>query len=110
MAIGYPPVAAAPEIDRRPDFSGRELPAAHVEGQQGTDTVSADAAFAKPVSDSPAGFSNLFGWRREDAVGDNDTGQDEATIVSTPDDHPKPAAFDDEDLEIPAFLRRSANN
>ena len=101
---------APTEIDNRPDFSGRELPAAHVEGQQGTDTVSADAAFTKPVVDSPAGFSNLFGWRREDAVGDNDTGQEEQAIVSTPEDHPKPAAFDDEDLEIPAFLRRSANN
>lgn len=100
-----------PEIepDQRPDFRGRVLPAAHVESQQGSDTVSADAAFAKPVSDSPAGFSNLFGWRREDTVGDNDTEEDKPAIVSTPDDHPKPAAFDDEDLEIPAFLRRSAN-
>lgn len=114
-----PPAVAAPapseaplaaEIDERPDFNGRPLPAAHVEGQQGSDTVSADAAFAKPVADSPAGFSNLFGWRREDTVGDNDTGEETASIVSTPEDHPKPAAFDDEDLEIPAFLRRSANN
>ena len=103
--------SAAPEIepDQRPDFRGRVLPAAHVESQQGSDTVSADAAFAKPVSDSPAGFSNLFGWRREDAVGDNDSDEDKPSIVSTPDDHPKPADFDDEDLEIPAFLRRSAN-
>ena len=104
------PKPDVPEVDQRPDFSGRELPAAHVEGQQGTDTVSADAAFAKPVAESPAGFSNLFGWRREDAVGDNDSEQEETAIVSSPDDHPKPAAFDDEDLEIPAFLRRSANN
>ena len=72
--------------------------------------MSADAAFAKPVSDSPAGFSNLFGWRREDAVGDNDDEEDRESIVSTPEDHPKPAPFDDADLEIPAFLRRSANN
>ena len=106
-----PEPAPTPEIepDHRPDFRGRVLPAAHVESQQGSDTVSADAAFAKPVSDSPAGFSNLFGWRREDTVGDNDTDADKPAIVSTPDDHPKPAAFDDEDLEIPAFLRRSAN-
>lgn len=106
-----PEPAPMPEIepDQRPDFRGRVLPAAHVESQQGSDTVSADAAFAKPVSDSPAGFSNLFGWRREDTVGDNDTEDDKPAIVSTPDDHPKPAAFDDEDLEIPAFLRRSAN-
>ena len=99
------------EPDQRPDFSGRDLPAAHVEAQSGADTVSADAAFTKPVADnSPAGFSNLFGWRREDAVGDNDSGHEEPPIVSSPDDHPKPAAFDDEDLEIPALLRRSANN
>ncbi len=104
-----PPPMAESEQDDRPDFRGRVLPAAHQEGQQGSDTVSADAAFAKPVADSPAGFSNLFGWRREDTVGDNDTEDDKPAIVSTPDDHPKPAAFDDEDLEIPAFLRRSAN-
>lgn len=104
------PKVEAPEVDERPDFSGRPLPAAHVEAKEGTDTVSADAAFAKPVSDSPAGFSNLFGWRREDAVGDNDSEQEETAIVSSPDDHPKAAPFDDEDLEIPAFLRRSANN
>lgn len=98
------------EVDPRPDFHGRALPAAHVEGRLGSDTVSADAAFAKPIEDSPAGFSNLFGWRREDAVGDNDDEADQESIVSTPEDHPKPAAFDDADLEIPAFLRRSANN
>lgn len=97
------------ESDARPDFRGRPLPAAHIESQHGSDTVSAEAAFTKPVADSPAGFSNLFGWRREDAVGDNDAEEDQPAIVSTPDDHPKPAAFDDEDLEIPAFLRRSAN-
>lgn len=105
-----PQAAPEPEVDPRPDFRGRELPAAHVEGQIGSDTVSADAAFSKPVADSPAGFSNLFGWRREDAVGDNDDEEDRETIVSTPEDHPKPAPFDDADLEIPAFLRRSANN
>lgn len=105
-----PPAPSEAEFDPRPDFSGRALPAAHVEGQKGSDTVSADAAFTKPVADSPAGFSNLFGWRREDAVGDNDDEADQEAIVSTPEDHPKAAPFDDADLEIPAFLRRSANN
>jgi len=106
-----PPTVTAPSLepDERPDFRGRVLPAAHVESQEGSDTVSADAAFSKPVAESPAGFSNLFGWRREDAVGDNDAEADKPAVVTTPDDHPKPAAFDDEDLEIPAFLRRSAN-
>jgi len=103
------PAPTQMEHDARPDFRGRPLPAAHIESQYGSDTVSADAAFTKPVADSPAGFSNLFGWRREDAIGDNDAEEDQPAIVSTPDDHPKPAAFDDEDLEIPAFLRRSAN-
>lgn len=103
------PVLTPPEVDERPDFKGRPLPAAHVEAQEGSDTVSADAAFTKPVAESPAGFSNLFGWRREDTVSDNDTGEEPSVIVSKTDDHPKAAAFDDEDLEIPAFLRRSAN-
>ena len=109
VVVSQPLPETPNERDQRPDFRGRPLPAAHVEGQTGSDTVSADAAFAKPVADNPAGFSNLFGWRREDAVGDNDTDEDQPAIVSTPDDHPKPSAFDDEDLEIPAFLRRSAN-
>lgn len=113
VVVSHPPAApvapSVPEADHRPDFSGRALPAAHVEGQHGTDTVSADAAFTKPVSESPAGFSNLFGWRREDTVGDNDTEEDQPKIVSSPEDHPKATPFDDEDLEIPAFLRRSAN-
>ena len=99
------------ELDARPDFGGRSLPAAHIEGAEGSDTVSADAAFgAKPVADSPAGFSNLFGWRRDEKPGDNDTTEVPETIVSSPDDHPTATAFDDSDLEIPAFLRRSANN
>ena len=110
VVVSQPPVApSAHEVDQRPDFSGRALPPAHVEGQHGTDTVSAEAAFTKPVSESPAGFSNLFGWRREDTVGDNDTEEDQPKIVSSPEDHPKATPFDDEDLEIPAFLRRSAN-
>ncbi|MEL6858658.1 MAG: cell division protein FtsZ [Pseudomonadota bacterium] len=103
------PIMTTAETDVRPDFKGRPLPAAHVEAQEGADTVSADAAFSKPVAESPAGFSNLFGWRREDTVSDNDTDDEPSVIVSKTDDHPKAAAFDDEDLEIPAFLRRSAN-
>ena len=62
---------------------------------------------------APAGFANLFGWRRPTPTGQNDTSDVPAVpsqIVTSPDDHPKPAPFDDADLEIPAFLRRSANN
>ena len=106
------PTAAGPEADIRPDFDGRTLPPAHVERVEGTDTVSADAVFGaqKQTADSPAGFSNLFGWRRDDATGDNDAEIVPDVIVSSPDDHPEAADFDDSDLEIPAFLRRSANS
>lgn len=68
----------------------------------------------KPAREAPpAGFANLFGWRRPTPQGQNDTADVPAVpsqIVTSPDDHPKPAPFDDADLEIPAFLRRSANN
>lgn len=68
----------------------------------------------KPSREAPsAGFANLFGWRRPTPQGQNDTDDVPAVpsqIVTSPDDHPKPAPFDDADLEIPAFLRRSANN
>ena len=113
------------ETDPRPDFRGRQLPAAHVERAEGADQVSADQVFnrqqpqppqsKKQKSDedeSSAGFANLFGWRKATGHGDND--QDdvdpEQKIVSSPEDHPNAAPFDDADLEIPAFLRRSANN
>ena len=99
------------QADPRPDFGGRPLPAAHVERVEGSDRVAADAAFGKREPDhSPAGFSNLFGWRRGDPESANDSDAAPEVVVSSPDDHPKPAAFDDSDLEIPAFLRRSANN
>ena len=116
--------AAPQERDPRPDFSGRPLPAAHMERIEGDDQVSADSVFARPASrlnppQAPTpksesallGFSNLFGWRRGAEQGDNDlddNGPDEA-VVSTSQERMRPAPFDDEDLEIPAFLRRSAN-
>ena len=113
------------ETDPRPDFRGRQLPAAHMEGAEGSDQVSADQVFSRPQpqpqqpakqkregDDGGAGFANLFGWRKGTGQGDND--QDdvdfEEKIVSSPEDHPSAAPFDDADLEIPAFLRRSANH
>ncbi len=107
-----PPAAALPESDTRADFEGRPLPAAHVPATPGEEQVSADAVFGKaqPTADSPAGFANLFGWRRGDTESDNDDVNDQELIVTSPEDHPKAAPFDDSDLEIPAFLRRSANN
>ncbi|MEM1037482.1 MAG: cell division protein FtsZ [Pseudomonadota bacterium] len=107
-----PDATPAAEPDARPDFRGRDLPPARMPRVEGTETVSADAAFSKPAEDADtgsAGFSNLFGWRRE-AMAEADNEDTAMPIISSPDDHPEPAAFDDADLEIPAFLRRSANN
>ncbi len=69
----------------------------------------------KPGRDAPqAGFANLFGWRRQTPQGENDADEDipavPGPIVTSPEDHPAASPFDDADLEIPAFLRRSANN
>ena len=109
------------ESDPRPDFTSRPLPAAHVERAEGSDQVSADQALSRAPQkgtskrdddEAGAGFANLFGWRKGPTPGDND--QDDVEIpekiVSSPDDHPTAAPFDDADLEIPAFLRRSANH
>jgi len=71
---------------------------------------------ARSSEPSASGFANLFGWRRPAPQSQNDTGPaprgavPNTPIISSPDDHPEPAAFDDADLEIPAFLRRSANH
>ncbi|MDP1554831.1 MAG: cell division protein FtsZ [Hyphomonas sp.] len=71
---------------------------------------------AREGAPAPSGFANLFGWRRPAPQGQNDSGPETrgvptaSQIISSPDDHPEPAAFDDADLEIPAFLRRSANH
>ncbi|HAQ78425.1 MAG TPA: cell division protein FtsZ, partial [Hyphomonas sp.] len=108
------------DVDPRDDFTGQSLPAEHFEGSEGEDQIQADAVFSKqteaPAEEdgrpSPSGFSNLFGWRRG-AQGENDhapSAESGSQIVSSPDDHPEPAPFDDADLEIPAFLRRSANH
>ncbi|MEO0786652.1 MAG: cell division protein FtsZ [Pseudomonadota bacterium] len=112
--------------DPRPDFAGRPLPASHVPAQPGADEVSADAVFGGSIvpetasndsapiegnqGDSQAGFSNLFGWRKGQGEAEGASAPAEGAIVSTPDDAAEPAPFDDADLEIPAFLRRSANH
>jgi cell division protein FtsZ len=60
------------------------------------------------------GIPKLFGWRRNSPL--PEATQPRAApsipepIVTAPDDHPAASPFDDADLEIPAFLRRSANN
>lgn len=109
------------ETDTRDDFAGRPLPAAHMPASGGMDEVAADTLYdsreAFEDANPEGGFENLFGWRRgpsdEEAIDEDE--EDVAAnvpgpIISSPDDHPEPAAFDDEDLEIPAFLRRSANH
>jgi len=128
------------ETDARPDFAGRALPPAHMEAAEGDDRVAADTVLTprqtpeankeveaqeaaqtpeaepQPVEEDKAksgqaGFGSLFGWRNsgEDLKASNNDTPKEA-VVSSPDDHPEPAPFDDADLEIPAFLRRSANH
>ncbi|MEO0883891.1 MAG: cell division protein FtsZ [Pseudomonadota bacterium] len=71
-----------------------------------------EPAAEEASADQQAGFSNLFGWRRSSESDQTEETEDASTedIVSSPDDHPEPAPFDDADLEIPAFLRRSANH
>lgn len=114
---------AGQEVDPRADFAGRSLPAAHQEAVEGSDAVSADTVLNRgpspeasddaPAStggDGPGGFARLFGMRRGGDNDDEPVATSDARLVSTPDDHPEPAPFDDADLEIPAFLRRSANN
>ncbi|WP_340691408.1 cell division protein FtsZ [Hyphomonas sp.] len=122
VITGHAPSLRSEESDPRSDFSGQPLPADHYEGAEGSDEVSADAVFGsrkeapapdKARSDQGAsGFSHLFGWRRN-PQGENDDAPEAAIpaqIISSPDDHPEAAPFDDADLEIPAFLRRSANH
>ena len=128
-----PAEAPAPDEDRPTIITHRSTPAEaeaetetalqeenHYEGAEGDEEVSADSVFSArrdaPVADKPkaeqsgSGFANLFGWRRNTPQGENDDAAEPAPIVSSPDDHPEPAPFDDADLEIPAFLRRSANH
>ncbi|MEE2922970.1 cell division protein FtsZ [Hyphomonas sp.] len=120
VILHHSPALRSEETDPRSDFPGQSLPAEHFEGSEGEDQVQADAIFSKktdvPAEDEgrhgSSGFSNLFGWRRN-TQGENDdhpAPESGSNIVSSPDDHPEPAPFDDADLEIPAFLRRSANH
>ena len=112
---------AVEESDPRPDFAGRPLPVAHQDAMEGSDAVSTDAVLTrKPVAEStepveateegPGGFARLFGMRSTSDNDDEPVAASDTRLVSTPDDHPEPAPFDDADLEIPAFLRRSANH
>ncbi len=117
--------AESPQLDPRPDFAGRPLPATHADAQPGEGEVTTDTVFARSgvpatgdrqradeAASGPAGFANLFGWRRSLSDNDDEPGEAEAAeaLISSPDDHPEPAPFDDAELEIPAFLRRSANH
>jgi len=68
------------------------------------------------LTPAASGFGNLFGWRRPAPQSQNDPGPqprspgDRGLLISSPEDQPEPAPFDDADLAIPAFLRRSANH
>lgn len=63
-------------------------------------------------SPSSSGLGGLFGWgnRGAEAVEEIDKTASQSELVEAMDEHPEPAPFDDADLEIPAFLRRSANH
>ena len=90
------------------DTNHEDAPASEEAPQE----AAADASVAEEsVESGQSGFGNLFGCRRN-AENDEGSAEDAApeAIVSSPDDHPEPAPFDDADLEIPAFLRRSANH
>ncbi|MBY9065627.1 cell division protein FtsZ [Hyphomonas sp. WL0036] len=113
-----------PVVITRPQPTARAVPEPIIEDEAEDEDAPMPAVFTSgrkeaPAADkpareaAPAGFANLFGWRRPTPQGQNDTSDTPAVpaqIVTSPDDHPKPAPFDDADLEIPAFLRRSANN
>lgn len=119
IVTGTPQHRDLAEADPRPDFKGRPLPEPHVPARDGQDQIRTDAIFggsrapvARPAgaeTASPAGFPALFGWRREEPESDNDTAATDTGAASAAA-APKPADFDDSDLEIPAFLRRSANS
>ena len=117
--------------DPRPDFMGRTLPPAHIPGRNDSERVSTDMVFggrsgasAPATSNSPtgqgggndrplAGFSKLFGWRNAEDGRPADgipPVRSRDPVVSKTDEQPEPAPFDDDDLEIPAFLRRSASH
>ncbi len=116
------PAASGPYDDGRPRVVPPPRPAVAAPGDslppgifgERTDAPAPDRPVREPATSS--GFANLFGWRRPAPQGQNDSGPAPRgpapgmPIVSTPDDHPDPAPFDDADLEIPAFLRRSANH
>ncbi len=117
--------------DTRPDFNGRELPPAHIPGRSNGERVPMDmvlggrtAAPAAPQTGAPAGhasdaerqldgFAKLFGRHNDEPVGSaGDAGpvRPREPIVSKSEDQSGLAPFDEDDLEIPAFLRRSANH
>lgn len=116
-----PVPASEAEADPRADFAGRPLPAAHVEAMDGDDAAPASDLIAgqrrgdriKDTSEA-GGFSALFNWRKSPGENDDhpepDTDPEYTPEPAARTDEAAPAPFDDEDLEIPAFLRRSANH
>ena len=97
----------APDVQVSGEEPVLEAPAAAQDEQAGEQETATETA----PETTQSGFGSLFGWRRN-AENDDSADQEanKEAIVSSPDDHPEPAPFDDADLEIPAFLRRSANH
>jgi cell division protein FtsZ len=108
------------EAEPTPAMAGGPIPASRIDRSGGGDQLTAERVFARanlphrPAETKPeskAGFGNLFGWPKGKTQSDNGAseGGRKTAFVSSPEDHPNAAPFDDADLEIPAFLRRSAN-
>jgi hypothetical protein len=91
----------------------RPLPSAHVPGSSEGGQVPADVILSPPrpangVDRVLDGFSKLFGAAGD--VSTPSTAPGRGSIISRSDEAPQPSAFDDDDLAIPAFLRRSASH
>lgn len=103
------PAANEVDLDDEYDANGKSVEEEAVMANLTDDQETAEPA---DVEQPQAVFSNLFGWRRSSEAKQNEDSEAVSieAVVSSPEDHPEPAPFDDADLEIPAFLRRSANH
>lgn len=102
------PVAEKPRQHRvvaKIDDTEEHVPADLVYG-------SSSRGSSKPAQEESrsSGLHNLFGWRRPSGDNPNAPFEDVPTSSSNRRSDMHSSAMDDSDLEIPAFLRRSANH
>ena len=120
-----PVVAKRAPVARIEDESVADLPVQPTPIRAGNDRVSADDVFgsnvwpsksdavppASPQPDSRStGLHNLFGWRRPSGTDGETPFEDVEDTSGETHSDTSGGAIDDSDLEIPAFLRRSANH